>query len=416
MSRSFTEAPSPPWLAALARAFLPQRWLACVSALVLSAIVLWLVAMPFQGGPDLSPLGWLDQPAQQGEHLLAWVEEAHPLPLLIAGFLALSVLGAIWATAGGFIARDELVRWLPEAPFRRPRPSPLAFVFRWRFRLWVLVPTIGFLAVLFLLVPAIASVLLRSLGGAVLVALLLPVLWLAVLVQALIVVGMSSFAIQPVALAAEGADNFDAWSRAYSYFYQRPLLFLVLEAVVLLPAVAPLYVLSRLIELNAEAPAAAAWPWVVLAVLGLSLSLFWSLQPVVYVVLRHRVDGVESEDVFNEATEAPGPARAAPPGEKKTESSQPLPRSPRDALRSALLLVAVLALTWLWMGRLMTWLAGDRAAWLRWELYPFERPDVGGIDLIASWIAGFWLIAGLALGVLGPLRRARRQAKRWGRG
>src|SRR5262245_21970681 len=128
MSPSLTEAPSLPWLQTLTRAFLPQRWLACVSALVLSAVVLWLVAMPFRGTPDLSPLGWLDQPVQQGERLLAWVEEARPLALLVAGFLVISLLGATWATAGGFIARDELVRWLPEAPFHRPRPSPLAFV------------------------------------------------------------------------------------------------------------------------------------------------------------------------------------------------------------------------------------------------------------------------------------------------
>jgi hypothetical protein len=400
----------------VARAFLPQRWLACVSALVLSAVALWLVGLVFPGAPELSPLGWLEQPRQQGSKVLAWVEQGGRLAVVVAGVLVISFLGATWASTGGFIARDELVRWR-QATLDRPQPSPLAFVLRWRARLWALVLVASVLVGTMLLVPVSVRMVLWLPGSSVVIALLLPVLWLAVLVQTLIVLGAISFVLQPAALAAEGADSFDAFSRSYSYFYQWPLLFAVLETVTVLLAGAPLAGLIRWLELNPQALAGAVRPWVVLAVLGLSLSLFWSLQPLVYAVLRLRVDEVPGDTVFDEAEGTAEAAPAAPAESNQARPPQPAAGSPLGALRGALLGVALFALSWLGMGRLMTWLAGERAAWLRWELYPLERPAVAGVELAAAWIAGFWLAAGLALGALLPLLlRALRQRRHPGEG
>src|SRR5262245_44884704 len=93
------DSPSVPWLLGAARAFLPQRWLACAAALGLSALVLWGLSVLFPGAPELAPHDWLDEPREQGERLAGWAEQARPASVLLAAFLAVGLLGATWATA-----------------------------------------------------------------------------------------------------------------------------------------------------------------------------------------------------------------------------------------------------------------------------------------------------------------------------
>jgi hypothetical protein len=251
---------------------------------------------------------------------------------------------------------------------------------------------------LLFLMPLFAWVILRLPLGSLVLAVFLPILWSAVLMQTLIVLGAASFAIQPVTLAAEGTDQFEAWSRAYSYFYQRLLLFVPLEAIVTAAALLPCCALF--LDLAPDGFGEPARSLVVFALLSLSLSLFWSLQPGVYAVLRHSVDGAGWREVYCEGPAAGlSPARAS---QGRTDQAPAQTGGP-GALRKfqrVVFAVVVLGLSWAALGRLMTWFAGERAAWLRWELLPFERPAVQGADRGAAWIAGGWLLGMLAVAVL----------------
>src|SRR5262249_55577828 len=135
------------------------------------------------------------------------------------------------------------------------------------------------------------------------------------------------------------------------------------EAVAAAVALAPVYGLLRWAEASPEGIGEGAGPWVVLAVLGLALSLFWSLQPGVYAVLRGWVDEVGARVVYREGD---GGAAATSPAKPGAGQARAQVGGPLRTLSAAVFGAALLALSWLAMGRLMTWVAGERAGWLRW--------------------------------------------------
>src|SRR5262249_22930296 len=143
-----------------------------------------------------------------------------------------------------------------------------------------------------------------------------------------------------------------------------------------------------------------------------ALSLYFSLQVPVYLEMRRRVDGVPGDEIYVE-TDAPapsGPARAPRPPATALPAAPPV-RSPFAELCAFLLYVGLTALSWLVLAHTMTWLAGPRADWLRWDLSWPEAPEVAGVDRLAASLAGFWLLVGL-LGAL--VMRLRRQGRRGG--
>src|SRR5262245_25316921 len=348
MSASFAgaaHAPAP-WLPAVARASLPQRWLACAAGVLVSGVIAWLVADLFWGAP--APLAdWWDGTAEQGRRLLAEVAGAGKVRALVGGVLLVNLLAAVWAAVGGFVARDELLPRVPAVRASDPRPTPLGFLARRGGRLGVLMLTPCSLAGLLLMVPALAAALLLIPGGSLLVAAFLPLVWLAALALALVVAGASSFVLQPAAIAAEGSDQWDAIARGYNYFFQRPLLFLALEGAAALVAALPLALLHLGLDGDRTALGAAG-PWVLLLATGFALSLFFSLQAPAYLELRRRVDGVPADEIYVE-TDAPAPERTAraPRPPATALPATPAGRGPFAELRACLVYLGLIALSWL---------------------------------------------------------------------
>jgi hypothetical protein len=399
--------PPIPWLPAIARAFLPRRWFACLIGLTLSEVIVWASLAVLLPDSDVSLTAFIERRGELVQEVGEQLDLSARWSVLVGGFVLVSLLAGVWSTVGGFIARDELL-WRLSGPVTQPRPTPLGFVVRQAARLWALVPMIGiFLGLLFLACLTAAGILLVP-GGSLLVALFLPLLWLVVLLQAAVLLGASSFVLQPACLAAEGSDAFDAWSRGYSYFYMRPVMFLLLQIIVAAIATAPLYALSQLLEgTDGIEPVPRLVAYFLLG--GLSLSLFWSMQAVVYLVLRWQIDATAPDEIHVE-TAAELPLAVTPPAAPAGPPPTPTPGGLVMA-GNGLLAAAMIAASWLLMGRMLTWLVGERAAWLRWELLPPAWPEVAGIDRVASWGAGFWLVVGLTLALLVPLRRALRRSQ-----
>src|SRR5262249_11032027 len=157
----------------------------------------------------------------------------------------LAALSALWCWIGGWIARHE---WLAERvgrPGASTEPSATAFAVRHAKSLLLVCP-LALLICLIMLLPVLlagSGNAWLGAGGALVVAMFLPLLLLAGVCLLVFVLGAAAWPLMPVALAVEQSDCFDALSRAYSYLFQRPLLFLSLNAMAGVLAAFPLAVL-----------------------------------------------------------------------------------------------------------------------------------------------------------------------------
>lgn len=377
------------WLAALVRSLHPARWLLALPALALTAAwaaltEAWLTWQAPRWG------AWLRHPGEQAAALAAALDGRTPLG--VALWLSLPLLGCAgaWCLVGGWIARHELLarraaRGGPHGHSRATGPTELVVA---RARALVLCCVVPVFLMLIALVPvAVAGWVNDLLGGvgALIVAVLLPLVLLSCFLLLAVGLGVPCWPLMPVAVAAEASDAFDALSRAYSYFFQRLLESVLLTAVALAAAAVPLVAASALRD---EAVA-----WYLAAAVG--ASAFWSLEAVVYLHLRARVDQVEVGELAAAPTPpAPPPAKAAARG--------PVP------LRGAVLGLALVAGAWCLMAWLFEHSGGAEAGWLAWGLAEGFVPPAQGLYKVASVIAAGWGALALGLPVLVCARALRR--------
>ncbi|HEV3145754.1 MAG TPA: hypothetical protein VGZ47_17835, partial [Gemmataceae bacterium] len=409
--KAVTAGPDPvDWLAALFRGFHPVRWLLCLVGLVLTGLSA-IVAQSFfeQGPPDLP--GWWQQP---NDHLLAlWTEICGGSlgRIILRGAPLLALNAMLWCLIGGWIARHELLarrRARGDNAEDGEEPSIPLFLARRCKSLLVCCPVTLSLALVLLLPVLVAGWVNTWMGspGAIIVSILLPVVLLADLIFMLIAAGAIAWPFMPLAIAAEGGDQFDALSRSYSYLYQRPIRFLLLTACAVGLAGLPLIALYCLAEQMAAWQLETRWAVCALAA-GLSASIFWSLQTLVYLHLRLAVDGVDANEVAvelppKESKETASPnAKAAAASLWKEDSAAGGQRVVRG------MLLALVATTGSWC--LTYWLfnraSQGPAEWLGWGLTGTLMPPAQGVYRGASLMAGFWCVVWLVLPVVMAVRR-----------
>jgi hypothetical protein len=348
---------------------------------------------------------WFAQPATQVEALGAHLAGRSTLGLAIRLGVVIAVVAGIWSIVGGWIARHELLarhRGQPYATTEPIEPGPTALVGRRLKDLLIGVPTVlGICAALFLPVALAGG--LNHLGGvgAVLVAVFLPVVLVADLLLLCVAIGLVAWPLMPVTLAAENSDVFDALSRTYSYAYTRPVRFVMLTAITMagaaLPTVAVLFVLAGPVE---NWPATSGHP-AVWAAAGLSASIYWSLQTLVYLHLRTAVDAVDANELTGES-EAEGPDATS-----KEEQSPPAGPKPsgRATWLTHILLFGLMVATWAVTALLFARLGGENAVWLGWGMGDHFRPPAEGLYALASLVAGAWG----AIWIAAPILVAARQ-------
>ncbi len=178
---------------------------------------------------------------------------------------------------------------------------------------------------------------------------------LAGLVMSLILVGMAlGWPLMVATVSIEGEDAFDALSRAYSYVYQRPAQYALYAAIAWAAGWAGSFVVGGLCRLDPphgpvgiglrapaqrvvslyhagnpmqDAPTAIHWFWVSVVrwvAHAWLYSYFWTAATMIYLLLRHDVDGAPFHDVAgaDESEEAfvPDPPRPEDVGAGKTEA------------------------------------------------------------------------------------------------
>jgi hypothetical protein len=285
----------PSRLGAMARAFYPSRWGLCLAALMISLGIAALALGAFEGKPGQQQ-EWLQRPLDELQ-LLARALFGNGLG---SAFFRCSLLGAalwlIWSFVGCWIARAEFLRRLVTIDSSAAAPghvtptrleiqkgSSLAF------------PALSFVFLLSILLPGlVGGVIMRvPVLGPIVMALLLPLLIAFSFMIAFIVVGMVSFPLMPVTIAAEGSDSYDAISRAFSYLYQRPLLYAWWQGVSVIISALPLVGVLWLFQDRSSLA--------VLAAAALSLSLFWTFQGLVYSKIRRAIDEIPEDEIWSGA-------------------------------------------------------------------------------------------------------------------
>ena len=195
-----------------------------------------------------------------------------------------------------------------------------------------------------------------------------------------------------VTLATENSDTFDALSRAYNYAYARPIRFVVLLAFTIAIAALPLAGVVFALDGPLAGVAALTQQTLVFAAAGLSASLFWSLQTLVYLHLREAIDETDVREVAG-APEAPaiGEYRPASVPEKSASVNERKPSSFGFArLRFSVPNLLIFTATWL----LTVWLfmrsGGEDAHWIGWGLFEGFIPPATGLYKVASVLAAIW--------------------------
>jgi hypothetical protein len=408
-----TAGPDPvDWLSAWLRGLHPVRWFLCLSGLVLTGLSAILAQSFFEGRPpDLA--GWWQQP---NEHLLALPDEIFGGSLwtmIVRGAPLLAVNAMLWCLIGAWIARHELLarrRARGDDAADDEQTSITSFLGRRGKSLLLCCPVTMCLALVMLVPVLVAGWLNMGSPGAILVSILLPVVLLANLIFLLLAVGFIVWPLMPVAIAAEGGDQFDALSRSYSYLYQRPIRFLLLNIPALGVAGLPLAALYFLAEQMATWQPETRWTVCVLAA-GLSASIYWSLQTLVYLHLRSAVDGVDANEVAVEPPTIESPKTASSKDAKAAAASifnEGSAAGRQRTVRSMILALVMMAGTWC----VTYWLFGRAsqgpAEWLGWGLTGTFVPPAQGVYKGASLIAGFWGVVSLGLPLLVAVRRGLR--------
>jgi hypothetical protein len=402
------------WLAALLRGLHPVRWLLCLVGLALTGLSAAVALSLFGHGPP-DWLGWWEEPAEHAHALRAEILDRSLGGTLVRGGPLLALNAALWCLIGGWIVRHELLARRPRFSdmAEAPRgPGATAFVAGW----WKKLVGSCLFALLFLfimLVPVfIAGWLNGWFGsvGALAVSLLLPVVLVANLVVLVVALGVVAWPLMPATLAAECSDQFDALSRSYSYAFQVPVRYLLLTAAALALAALPLaLVLYPLAEPLAawEPEKRQAVHWLAA---GLSVSIFWSVETLVYLHLRAAVDGVEADAVAaGRPTKAESPGKPPPgdagPAGKPGAEGQAGPARKSGTWRQAVLALALLVGTWWLTFWLFTRASRGPTAWLGWGLGDTFVPPAEGLYKVASLIAGLWAALAVVVAVWLAIRR-----------
>jgi hypothetical protein len=296
------------WPGAVVRGLSPLRLALCLGGLAVTVVAVALVLAWFEGHrPD--PLALVQgPPARTGQALASLFRHSSAAKHMVRALALGALLLPVWGLVGGWIARAEFQAQRPSAD-----PSKSVFGFARDKALTLMIPgpfiifLLGCLS-LFIWPYSAANVVIPKGIGSTLIAVTLALPYLLCLLVVLTALGAFSFWIMPAAIAAEGSDCWDALSRSYSYLFQRPITFLAWGTLATVVAALPLAAGYGLTTGDQPVldPAAQAPLWAACAVF--SLSLFWSLQPLVYVRLRASVDGTLETDWAG--SPAPGEAKA----------------------------------------------------------------------------------------------------------
>jgi hypothetical protein len=313
---------APAWLGAMVRSFSPARWGLCLAGVILSALMAELALSIFAGtAPRLE--AWWQDPLAEFYRLADHLVGKGSGTAVWRGCLLAIELSVVWGPVAGWIARAEFLshRSVSEAEEEAPTASRLSatrfLILRGRTLCFLVLFVLCF-ACFLLQFGLLAGLFSRIFGwgiGAVLVAVLLPVALASSLMVALVLVGGLSYSIMPACLAAEGSDSFDAISRGYSYLLQRPFRFGWWWGLALAIAASPAAGVFWLLDAQPALVGSHTARWFLgLAGISLSLSLFWTLQSLVYLKLRRAVDNTPEHEIWDgpgdEAAE-PAPAEAS---------------------------------------------------------------------------------------------------------
>jgi hypothetical protein len=314
---SGTANPGLSWPVAVVRACSPSRLILSAGGLATSVFLCALILAQTQEVPVRLAAWWQD-PLVELERLGREVVGAGGRSLFRLILLAV-VLSIVWGLAGCWIVRAELLHIRGRE--RRDYTSPTALVLGRIPALCFLLPMCLFAAGS-MLTPGLFTGLFNRVPflGAILVSLSLPVLFLFALFSILFLLGTLAFPLMPAAIAAEGSDHFDAISRAYSYFYQQALRYAFWFGLSLAISALPSLGIFLLLRSQPGAIGPAIRQPLVAAGAVLSVSLFWSLQGLVYLKMRRAIDNVEEDEIWTgsleEETTSAQSETGAPGGEE----------------------------------------------------------------------------------------------------
>jgi len=318
------------WLTTTLWALYPARLLVCAAGL-LATILIGQLALLFFDAPAGPAVTW-PYPADSVQRLGIILGSTGLGRLLFRAALLAIPLWLVWSLVGGWIARSELLR-RRRSDERTGLPLPVQTSAtrlvgaRGPSMFAPMLMIVAFVGIL-LLVELFPGALNRIPGaGAIFLALLLPALMALCLGIVVVLVGLPSLSIMPAAIAAEGSDSFDAVSRGYSYLYQRPVQFVWWWGLSLAISALPLAAVSLLLQEQAG-PAESAGGWLAAAGAIVSLSLFWTLQTLVYVKLRRTVDDVAEDKVWDGPVSELRPAIALRAQNLEKDASGEKPNQP----------------------------------------------------------------------------------------
>jgi hypothetical protein len=154
----------------------------------------------------------------------------------------------------------------------------------------------------------------------------------------------------------------------------------------------------------------AGWPppaaaIVLLLTAGLSASVFWSIQTVVYLHLRYSVDSTDVGEVAIEPGEAAEPAAQASGDEQKLAAAAAPPSATGVQLWVTLQLLVLMLASWWLTAWLFARAGGEKARWLGWGLNEQFVPPAEGLYKLASVIAAFWGVMWVLLPLVVTARR-----------
>jgi hypothetical protein len=157
----------------------------------------------------------------------------------------------------------------------------------------------------------------------------------------------------------------------------------------------------------------AAWPaparqaafWLAAA---LAVSIFWSLQTLVYLHLRAAIDREPASTLASDSS--PDEPDEPPPAEAPAEEAAASTPGVLGGIARTVKLLALAAGSWWLTAWLFARAGGAEARWLGWGVGERFVPPAPGLYRSASLIAALWGILWLALALWAAVRAGRRGA------